>query len=50
MVGEAVCGEEGVLDVQENWRFNQPCMDIPVGLATVFNFHYEEWVGECDAW
>ncbi len=47
MVGEAVCGEEGVLDVQENWRFNQPCKNIPDGFATVLSEDYVEWCGEC---
>jgi len=40
MVGKAVCCEEGVLDVQENWRFNQPCKDIPNGFAAVLSEDY----------
>ena len=48
MVGKAVCGEEGVLDVQENWRFNQPCEDILAGFAAVLVYHHEERTGECN--
>lgn len=47
MVGEAVRGEEGVFDVQENWRFNKPCKDISAGFAAFLPEDYVEWGKEC---
>lgn len=47
MVGEAVCGEEDVLDVQENWGFNKPCNGIPAGFVAVLSEDYVEWSEEC---
>lgn len=47
MVGIAVYCEEGVLDVQENWRFNQPCKDIPAGLVAVLPEDYVKRGEEC---
>ena len=47
MVGEAVCGEEGVLDVQEDWGFNKPCKDIPAGLPPFFSLYPVEWFEKC---
>jgi len=46
-VRKAVCGEKGVLDVQENWRSNKPCKDFPAGLIKVLPKDNVQWGKEC---
>lgn len=47
MVYKAVCGEEGLLDVQTYWRLDKSRKDIPVGLPTVLPIHRIQWNKEC---
>ena len=43
----AVCGEEGVIGVPEDWRFDKPHKDILNGNVSLFPEDNVEWSGEC---
>ena len=48
MVYKAVCGEEGLLDVQTYWRLDKSRKDIPVGFPAVLPKDYAQWGDKCD--
>lgn len=50
MVYTAVCGEEGLLDVQTYRRLDKPRKDIPLGFIEVLPTDYVQWGEECDKW
>ena len=48
MVVKAICGKEGLLDVQTHRRLDKSCQDIPVGFAEVLPKNYVQWAKERD--
>ena len=48
MVVKAICGQEGLLDVQTYWRLDKSRKNIPNGLPTILPKDHVQWGEECD--